>query len=148
MSALYVPFKSIEEIKERGEFIPKGRIYPVRMIKAANRKIQSKVVSGSNQWAIPTPSGYILFVENDDGQFSSVLHTKTNFKSNWGIKLSVYSGSDCCIYFVGNSKISDDEALIDFNKRFLSLCCIGSGAKDDSKQFQVKIDYEKSLNES
>lgn len=57
MTVIFKPFKSIDEIKEKGEFIKKGKILPSRIIKISKRKSQHKVKANCNLWAFPTKSG-------------------------------------------------------------------------------------------
>ena len=133
MSAIYRPFKSIEEIKQRGEFIPKGRIYPARIIRAQKRSNQYHVRSGSNQWAFPTPSGYILFVEHNDGHFDCVV--RITQIQNGNFNCSPYTEGETT--WRGNYESYDDDALYLFNKMFLSKCLIGNGVADNSKQLQI-----------
>lgn len=146
MSALYVPFKSIEEIKERGEFIPKGRIYPARIMKSSKRKYQCKFVSGANQWAIPTPTGYMVFVENNDGEFQSVVFIKNNsINGDIDVNGSIYHNGHSDYY--GNNNSSDVEFLHGFNSLFLSKCLFKDGIHDNSEQLKINLDYAGKLDE-
>ena len=116
MTVIYSPFKSISEIKNKSEFIKKGKIYPARIIKCSKRKNQHSLISDSNQYAIPTKKGYLIFVENNDGFFEGVGRVTTNSdlifygspyvkgKTNWE----------------GNHNLSEDEFLKKFNELYLS----------------------------
>jgi len=81
MNAIYKPFKSIDEIKAKGEFIKKGKIVPVRIARVIPKRNSHLLFTGSNQWAIPTRSGYLVFVENNDGLFDFVLTNPIKVKS-------------------------------------------------------------------
>ena len=118
MKIAYKEFVSIEQIKAKGEFIKKGKIYPVRIIKAPKRRIQCRVRSGSNQWAFPTRSGYLIFVENNDGHFKCVVNINANNGTFTG---SPYSKGGTGTRWQGNSTLNEDESLKEFNRIFLSM---------------------------
>lgn len=138
MKAIFKQFKSIEEIKAKGEFIKKGKIYPSRIIKCSKRKFQHRAKSGSNQWAFPTKRGYLIFVESNDGQFDSAIKIKTtpryNAKNGWfhsepnkraksPVELSWQGSpySEGGTLWKGNHKLGKAESLEKFNKLYLEM---------------------------
>ncbi len=138
MSSFRKPFKSLEEIKLAGEFIPKGKIIPQRILKSP-RKISSLIVAGSNQWAIPTPNGYVVFVENHDAEFDSVIRVKRLVPNLTNLNGSPYSSGGTS--WQGNLQLDYGEFLKRFNSVYLSKCMVGNSVHDDSKQLQINIDY-------
>tara|TARA_R110002126_G_scaffold210876_6_gene357402 strand:- start:1849 stop:2193 length:345 start_codon:yes stop_codon:yes gene_type:complete len=110
---MFKPFKSITEIKEKGEFHRRGKILPSRILKCSNKKEAHRVVTGSDQWAFPTNKGYILFVENNNN-FSFLLKVSS---LNLCLEGSPYSKGGT--HWVGNFQLSDEEALNIFNKHYL-----------------------------
>lgn len=139
MSSYRLPFSSFDEIKERGEFIKKGQILPSRVLKLP-RKYQSRVVAGCNQWAIPTPNGYVVFCENHDGDFECVLKFKPMINGNHEAIGSPYSGTTD---WIGNH--SGEDCLERINRAYLMKSLVGNSLHDDSKQLQVNIDYSINL---
>ena len=135
MSSFRRPFQSFEEIKERGELIRKGQVLPRRILKLP-AKHQSKVVAGCNQWALPTPNGYVVFCENHDGEFDCVLRFKFTMHGNASAIGSPYSGTTD---WIGN--YSGDDCLEYINKAYLRKSLVGNSIHDDSKQLQINIDY-------
>ena len=119
----YKPFKSIEEIKSKGEFIKKGKIYPSRIIKSSRRKFQHCITSHSNQWAFPTRAGYLIFVENNDGEFEAAIRIKSCLNVNF--KGSPYSKFGT--RWQSNHGLSEIDFLSIFNRSYLSM----DGVKDD-----------------
>ena len=83
---IYKPFESIEEIKAKGEFFPKGRIVPRRICSVRPSKNQHKLTFNSDQWAFPTRSGYLVFLEGHDGglfaplKLCNAINTKINMR--------------------------------------------------------------------
>lgn len=136
MKAIYRPFKSIEEIKARGEFIPKGRIFPARILKAEKRKYQRLVTAGSNIYVFPTPSGYVLFVEGDFPCHAYEIAKSVTFFGSpyFGGKTSFFSG-------IGEAA----EVLEKFNRGFLSSCLVSDGVTDCCLQLQINVDYASGL---
>ena len=109
-------FYSIKEIKEKGEFIRKGKIYPARIVKCSRRKLQHCIKAGSNQWAFPTPNGYLIFVENNDGHFECAVRVTVQSASFTG---SPYSSGGTS--WQGNHGIDDSEALDLFNELYIKF---------------------------
>jgi len=112
MCVTYNKFKNIADIKARGEFIKKGKIIPARILKSSKRKKQHCVKTNSNQWVIPTISGYLVFVENNDGDFESAIII-SNITDN------VFEGSPYNsggTHWQGNSGMSDDDFINKFNE--------------------------------
>ena len=109
------PFESIGEIKSKGEFIKKGKIFPARILKSEIRKDQHHIKSGSNQWAINTATGYLLFADNTDGEFECVVRITA---SNGAFQGSPYLDNGST-YWQGNSNLSESELLKLFNDKYL-----------------------------
>jgi hypothetical protein len=126
MNVIYNEFKSIADIKRRGEFLRAGKIIPSRIVKCSNRKMQHCVKTGSNQWAFPTKSGYLIFVENNDVDFKSVIRMlKATHCSFYG---SPYSPGGS--YWEGNNCLSESDLVVNFNKLYKSknevrVCVLG-----------------------
>jgi len=113
MSVAYNEFKNVEDIKSRGEFLKKGKITPSRILKCSKRKKQHCVKTNSNQWAIPTVSGYLIFVENND---SVIIISHVN---NCEFKGSPYHSGGT--YWYGNNDISEKDFIKSFNDRYTSM---------------------------
>ena len=116
MNVIYNKFKSIEDIKLRGEYLKKGKIIPSRMVKCSKRKKQHCIKTGSNQWAIPTLTGYLVFVENNDGEFFSAVSIDNVSNANFNGSPYHLGGT----YWQGNADIDSDEFLKIFNHEYLS----------------------------
>jgi hypothetical protein len=111
-----VKFKNIEDIKSRGEFIKKGKIFPSRILKCSKRKMQHCVKSGSNQWAFPTKKGYLIFIEINASEFSSTVYI--NNVCNVNIDGSPYSKGGT--HWQINSGLNDVEFTKLFNEIYLN----------------------------
>jgi hypothetical protein len=115
MNVIYNEFKSIADIKRRGEFLKAGKIIPSRIMKCSNRKMQYCLKTGSNQWAFPTLSGYLIFVENNDVDFKCCI------KILWAINCN-FDGSPCIVGgmtdWQGNNGINEDDLIYLFNKKY------------------------------
>ena len=116
MNVTFTAFKSIQEIKDKAEHIRKGQIFPRRIVAALNKKKQHKLTSGSNQYALPTKSGYLLFVDNNDGGFDSAVHMKELISLNGSPYIP--SGGT---YWFGDCDLTENQFLIRFNIRYLAM---------------------------
>ncbi len=71
-------FKSIEDIKSRGEFFPEGKIVPKRVLSVEPKNLAHTVKFNHDSWVIPTPKGYLVYSEYDindnDGWFHDDEH--------------------------------------------------------------------------
>ena len=114
MTFTYNKFKNIEDIKSRGEFFKKGKIIPSRILKCSKRKKQHCVKTNSNHWAIPTVSGYLVFVENNDGDFESIAII--SHVNNCEFKCSPYNLGGT--YWQGNNNTSEKDFIKIFNDRY------------------------------
>ena len=114
MSVIYNEFKSIADIKRRGEFLKAGKIIPSRIMKCSNRKMQHCLKTGSNHWAFATLSGYLIFVENNDVDFKSCI--KISWARNCNFYGSPYSGG--MTDWQGNRNLNEDDLIYLFNKKY------------------------------
>jgi hypothetical protein len=55
-------YQTLDEFKAVAEFFPRGRIIPQRIFKGP-RKIKSRVTFGSDSWALPTETGYVVIAD-------------------------------------------------------------------------------------
>ena len=129
---IFKKFNSIEEIKSNAEFIPKGRIYPARIVKCSKRKFQHCMSARSNQYAIPTKSGYLIFVDNNDGHFENVATIRradNRLGISYGTKSKLnegagYIGSPYNLggtMWQGDHETSEEDFLNIFNEKYLSM---------------------------
>lgn len=119
---MFKPLKSLEDLKSKAEHIKKGSILPRRIGKCSKRRLQHLFVAGCNQYALPTPSGYLLFSENNDGEFECalrILEQRAGSHVNLNFKGSPYSDGGCTNW-IGNNQMSDEDALHALNEK-LSL---------------------------
>ena len=113
-NVIYKPFKSIEEIKVKGEFIKKGKIIPSRILRCSKRKCQHKVTAGTDLYAFPTLSGWLIL--------GDLERLGTYVIRIVGIKNANLNGSP---YVNGDSQwlVTDGrtpaETLASFNKHYL-----------------------------
>lgn len=133
MKTIFKQFKSIEEIKAKGEFIKKGKIVPVRIARTTPRRNRHLLVTGSNQWSIPTRKGHLIFVDNKDGDFNFVIkaplrkvHLIKTKAEKVNVKGSPYT-LEGVTHWLGNNKLSESEFLESFNRLYLNM----NGNKDD-----------------
>lgn len=128
-------FKSIEEIKSRGEFFKAGKIIPVRILKVTPKKHSHTIKFNCDSWAIPTPKGYLIYSENVDNK-SPIRKPKKDWNSRdgWfynkgkrtaitGAKDTLCSGSPytkngTTHWYLNNTEKSQDEVLRDFNNHY------------------------------
>jgi hypothetical protein len=116
MSVIYNEFKSIADIKRRGEFFKAGKIIPSRILKSSNRKMQHCIKTGSNYWAFSTLSGYLIFFENNDVDFTCVI--KVANANNCTFHGSPYSRGTTS--WQGNHEMNEDDFIKLFNKIYKS----------------------------
>lgn len=79
----------------------------------------------------------MLFVENNDGEFDSVIMIKATCSGN-------AEGSPYCdgaTDWFGNNQQSEQEFLSNFNRRYLEKCLVGNSIHDDSVQIQINCDF-------
>lgn len=112
-------FNSIQQIKQQGEHIAAGSIIPRRIVKAGRRKHQHCLVAGSNQWAFPTKRGYLVFVENNDGTFKSVLEVRRVVSGLQFLGAPYTSGGNT--HWQGNCGWDEAELLEVFNRKYSEL---------------------------
>lgn len=118
MKAYYKPFKSIDEVKSRGEHIKKGQVLPRWMYEVTPKRFDHCFTSNCNQWVFRMPLGIVSFTENRDGEFESVI--KISRKAIEYANNNILNVKGKPTYHVGNCDLSSD-ALHDFNLRYLSL---------------------------
>ena len=116
MNVIYNDFKSIAHIKRRGEFLRAGKIIPSRIFKCSNRKMQHCIKTDSNQWAFPTATGYLIFVENNDDYYNHPAKIS-------GAKNCIFTGSpysNGITHWAGNSALNESDFVAKFNKFYKS----------------------------
>lgn len=142
MRAYYKPFKSIDEIKNRGEHIKKGQILPKWMYKVTPKRLSHCFTSNCNQWAFRMPLGIVLFTENHDGQFDSVIMISRKAVEYANKNTLNLEGKPT--HHVGNAD-SNSDALCEFNKKYLAMALISDGFRDNSIQLQINIQYSATI---
>lgn len=142
MKAHYKPFKSIDEIKARGEHIKKGQILPRWMYKITPKRFSHCFKSNCNQWAFRMPLGVVSFVENHDGEFESVIIvSKKAVEFSNKNQLNINGRPT---HHIGNDDFTID-ALFEFNKKYLAMALINDGVRDNSIQLQINIQYSATI---
>jgi hypothetical protein len=116
MVATHRPFKSIEEIKVKGEFFPKGRIIPKRILSTRPRSKAHLVTFGADSWAFPTPLGYAIFthIEPDSGDCSVRLRC-----NNAEINGSPYTVPGATSFY-NDGQVTSEKSLETFNDVYMS----------------------------
>lgn len=99
-------FDNIDDVKAACEFFPKGRIIPQRILHVQKRKYRCRKFFGSDSWAMPTPSGYIVLV--DCNKSGSAIHLRSIKNST--IKGSVYTTNGETVW-IGNFERTDEKWL-------------------------------------
>lgn len=119
--ANYSNFKSIEDIRRRGEFFKRGQIIPQRILKCNKRRHAHRKVFGSDSYAIPVNGGYLVACFHSDDNSSAV-------KILYGTENCNFRGSPYGIgdtYWVGNYQLSDDGFIKFLNERLMIMSKVG-----------------------
>ena len=113
INVIYKPFKSIEEIKAKGEFIKKGKIIPSRILRFSKRKCQHKITAGSDLYALPTLSGWLIL-----GCLSGGVHIiRIVSIKNANLNGSPYINGET--EFIASNEYMPAEVLASFNESYL-----------------------------
>lgn len=57
----------LEQLKQRAEFFPRGKIIPARVLKCMTKRFRHNVRFGADTWVIPGPDGYVCFSHYEEG---------------------------------------------------------------------------------
>lgn len=118
-AAKFKPFKSVGDFKSKSEFFKKGSILPSRILKCSKARASHACKAGSNQYAIPTPSGYFVFVESKDGDFDCALRF-TSIK-NARFKGSPYQTNGDSLWGGNCGHKDENETILMINKKLSEM---------------------------
>ena len=77
----------LDQLKQRAEFFPRGKVIPNRVLKCPVRKMRHNVTFGADPWVIPCPTGYVCFSHYEPG--NSCIH----IDGDWGAATREFFGS-------------------------------------------------------